>query len=166
MNLVLTRHAKSSWDNLNLTDHDRPLSRRGREDAKLIAKYLATYEYTYKTILCSTSKRTSETLEIFLNYIHKVDQVNYLSYLYHASAETIRKEIMTLDTGGTYMLLGHNPGIEVFLRNLNNDSSLKAPTCSIALLSTVNNSLQFNKLITPKNLKSQQNSLQCHTNVI
>ena len=155
MNLVLTRHAKSSWDNLNLTDHDRPLSRRGREDAKLIAKYLATYEYTYKTILCSTSKRTSETLEIFLNYIHKVDQVNYLSYLYHASAETIRKEIMTLDTGGTYMLLGHNPGIEVFLRNLNNDSSLKAPTCSIALLSTVNNSLQFNKLITPKNLKSQ-----------
>ncbi len=166
MNIVLTRHAKSSWDNLNLTDHDRPLSRRGREDAKLIAKYLATYEYTYKTILCSTSKRTSETLEIFLNYIHKVDQVNYLSYLYHASAETIRKEIMTLDTGGTYMLLGHNPGIEVFLRNLNNDSSLKAPTCSIALLSTVNNSLQFNKLITPKNLKSQQNSLQCHTNVI
>jgi len=155
MNLVLTRHAKSSWDNLNLTDHDRPLSRRGREDAKLIAKYLATYEYTYKTILCSTSKRTSETLEIFLNYIYKVDQVNYLSYLYHASAETIRKEIMTLDTGGTYMLLGHNPGIEVFLRNLNNDSSLKAPTCSIALLSTVNNSLRFNKLITPKNLKSQ-----------
>mgnify|MGYP001159943023 FL=1 len=155
MNLVLTRHAKSSWDNLNLTDHDRPLSRRGREDAKLIAKYLATYEYTYKTILCSTSKRTSETLEIFLNYIHKVDQVNYLSYLYHASAETIRKEIMTLDIGGTYMLLGHNPGIEVFLRNLNNDSSLKAPTCSIALLSTVNNSLRFNKLITPKNLKSQ-----------
>lgn len=155
MNLVLTRHAKSSWDNLNLTDHERPLSRRGREDAKLIAKYLATYEYTYKTILCSTSKRTSETLEIFLNYIHKVDQVNYLSYLYHASAETIRKEIMTLDTGGTYMLLGHNPGIEVFLRNLNNDSSLKAPTCSIALLSTVNNSLRFNKLITPKNLKSQ-----------
>ena len=155
MNLVLTRHAKSSWDNLNLTDHERPLNRRGREDAKLIAKYLATYEYTYKTILCSTSKRTSETLEIFLNYIHKVDQVNYLSYLYHASAETIRKEIMTLDTGGTYMLLGHNPGIEVFLRNLNNDSSLKAPTCSIALLSTVNNSLRFNKLITPKNLKSQ-----------
>ena len=155
MNLVLTRHAKSSWDNLNLTDHDRPLSRRGREDAKLIAKYLATYEYTYKTILCSTSKRTSEALEIFLNYIHKVDQVNYLSYLYHASAETIRKEIMTLDIGGTYMLLGHNPGIEVFLRNLNNDSSLKAPTCSIALLSTVNNSLRFNKLITPKNLKSQ-----------
>ena len=155
MNLVLTRHAKSSWDNLNLTDHDRPLSRRGREDAKLIAKYLATYEYTYKTILCSTSKRTSETLEIFLNYIHKVDQVNYLSYLYHASAETIRKEIMTLDTGGTYMLLGHNPGIEVFLRNLNKDSSLRAPTSSIALLSTVNNSLRFNKLITPKNLKSQ-----------
>ena len=53
MNIVLTRHAKSSWDNLNLTDHDRPLNRRGREDAELVAKYLATYEYTYKTILCS-----------------------------------------------------------------------------------------------------------------
>ena len=55
MNIVLTRHAKSSWDNLNLTDHDRPLNRRGREDAELVAKYLATYEYTYKTCLLYTS---------------------------------------------------------------------------------------------------------------
>ena len=155
MNIVLTRHAKSSWDNLNLTDHDRPLSRRGREDAKLIAKYLATYEYTYKTILCITSKRTSETLEIFLNYIHKVDQINYLSNLYHASAETIRKEITTLDTDGTYMLLGHNPGIEDFLRNLHKDTSLNVPKCSIDLLSNQNNYLRLNKLITPKELKSQ-----------
>ena len=155
MKLVLTRHAKSSWDNLHLTDHDRPLNRRGREDAELVAKYLATYEYTYKTILCSTSKRTSETLEIFLNYIHKVDQINYLSNLYHASAETIRKEITTLDTDGTYMLLGHNPGIEDFLRNLHKDTSLKVPTCSIALLSNQNNYLRLNKLITPKELKSQ-----------
>ena len=110
MNLVLTRHAKSSWDNLHLTDHDRPLSKRGREDAMLIAKYLATYKFTFKTILCSTSIRTSETLEIFLKYIYKVDQIKYVYDLYHASVETIRREIMSLDTGGTYMLLGHNPG--------------------------------------------------------
>ncbi len=155
MNLVLTRHAKSSWDSLHLTDHDRPLNRRGREDAKIVAKYLATYEYTYKTILCSTSKRTSETLEIFLNYIHKVDQINYLSNLYHASAETIRNEITMLDADGTYMLLGHNPGIEDFLRNLDKDTSLKVPTCSIALLSNQNDSLRLSKLITPKELKSQ-----------
>tara|TARA_X000000368_G_C22732246_1_gene580019 strand:- start:152 stop:619 length:468 start_codon:yes stop_codon:yes gene_type:complete len=155
MNLVLTRHAKSSWDNLHLTDHDRPLSKRGREDAMLIAKYLATYKFTFKTILCSTSIRTSETLEIFLKYIYKVDQIKYVYDLYHASVETIRREIMSLDTGGTYMLLGHNPGIEDFLRNLNNDSSLKVPTCSIALLSTTNNSLRLDKLITPKYLKSQ-----------
>ena len=155
MKLVLTRHAKSSWDNLNLTDHDRPLSKRGREDAMLIAKYLATYKFTFKTILCSTSIRTSETLEIFLKYIYKVDQIKYVYDLYHASVETIRREIMSLDTGGTYMLLGHNPGIEDFLRNLNNDSSLKVPTCSIALLSTTNNSLRLDKLITPKYLKSQ-----------
>ena len=155
MNLVLTRHAKSSWDNLHLTDHDRPLSKRGREDAMLIAKYLATYKFTFKTILCSTSIRTSETLEIFLKYIYKVDQIKYVYDLYHASVETIRREIMSLDTGGTYMLLGHNPGIEDFLRNLNNDSSLKVPTCSIALLSTTNNSLRLDKLITPKYLMSQ-----------
>ena len=155
MNLVLTRHAKSSWDNLHLTDHDRPLSKRGRKDAMLIAKYLATYKFTFKTILCSTSIRTSETLEIFLKYIYKVEQINYLSNLYHASAETIRKEINTLDTDGTYMLLGHNPGIEDLLRKLDRDTSLKVPTCTIALLSTENNSLRLNKLITPKELKSQ-----------
>jgi len=53
------------------------------------------------------------------------------------------------------MLLGHNPGIEDFLRNLHKDTSLKVPTCSAALLSTANNSLRLNKLITPKKLKSQ-----------
>ncbi|GIR87091.1 MAG: hypothetical protein CM15mP86_05500 [Gammaproteobacteria bacterium] len=49
----------------------------------------------------------------------------------------------------------HNPGIEDFLRNLHKDTSLKFPTCSVALLSTANNSLWLNKLITPKKLKSQ-----------
>jgi len=53
------------------------------------------------------------------------------------------------------MLLGHNPGIEDFLRNLHKDTSLKVPTCSIALLSNQNNYLRLNKLITPKELKSQ-----------
>ena len=99
---------------------------------------------------CVAHQKTSETLEIF-NYIYKIDHIKYSIQSYHASAETIRKEIASLDTDGTYMLLGHNPGIEDFLRNLDKDNSLKVPTCSVALLSTKINSLRLNKLITPKN---------------
>ena len=61
--LYLLRHAKSSWADSSLADHDRPLSRRGRRAAPLMGAYLRDGGHRPELVLCSTSARTRETLE-------------------------------------------------------------------------------------------------------
>jgi phosphohistidine phosphatase len=61
--LFLLRHAKSSWDDSELVDHDRPLAPRGRRAVKLIAEHLRREGVTPDLVLCSSALRTRETLE-------------------------------------------------------------------------------------------------------
>ena len=61
--LYLLRHAKSSWKDEGLADHDRPLARRGRRAAKAIARHLREQGVEPELVLCSTARRARETLE-------------------------------------------------------------------------------------------------------
>ena len=62
--LIVMRHAKSSWSNAGLDDHDRPLNKRGRKDAPRIALELQNRDWIPDRIRVSSSKRTMETLEL------------------------------------------------------------------------------------------------------
>jgi len=62
--LYLLRHAKSSWSDPSLADEERPLAPRGRKAAKKMAKELRRREIRPKLVLCSSSRRTQETLEL------------------------------------------------------------------------------------------------------
>jgi phosphohistidine phosphatase len=61
--LHLLRHAKSSWKDTSLPDHDRPLAGRGRRAAKAIARDMREHGIESEFVLCSTARRTRETLE-------------------------------------------------------------------------------------------------------
>jgi phosphohistidine phosphatase SixA len=61
--LYLLRHAKSSWQDPTLADHDRPLASRGRRASSVIADHLRRQQITPTLVLCSSSTRTRETLE-------------------------------------------------------------------------------------------------------
>src|SRR5436309_2529349 len=61
--LYLLRHAKSSWKDPGLDDHDRPLNKRGRQAAKIMATYLRRSEITPDVVICSTATRAKETLD-------------------------------------------------------------------------------------------------------
>ena len=61
MKLIITRHAKFSWNYPNLNDHERPLVKRGRRGFDAIGNWLAEQQHIPQTVLCSTSKRTRET---------------------------------------------------------------------------------------------------------
>ena len=67
--LYLLRHAKSSWDDSRVSDFDRPLNNRGRREAEKIAEYMKENKYIPEYIICSTAKRTRETLDLILNII-------------------------------------------------------------------------------------------------
>ena len=69
MKIFLVRHAKSSWNKINLDDHERPLSKRGISDAILMRKYLIGLNVNFEKILCSSSVRTKQTLDLLIDNI-------------------------------------------------------------------------------------------------
>jgi len=108
--LLLLRHAKSSWDEPGLADHERPLTARGRRASKLMAEHLEQEGITPALVLCSSSKRTRETLErIGLDETEERIEDD----LYGASAGDLLEALHRLpDEVESVMLIGHNPGIE------------------------------------------------------
>ena len=118
MNLLLMRHAKSSWDDEGLGDHERPLNHRGRDAAPKMAQVLVDNNIVPKLILVSSSVRTRETVERMLPVLGAVE-VQVVPELYHAMPMTILK---VLDEHGRdadpVMVVGHNPGLETTVSNV------------------------------------------------
>lgn len=112
--LILTRHAKSSWNDHSLSDHDRPLNNRGRRSAAALGDWLRVKGWIPDQVLCSTAERTRETWA-GMGFGHP-DPVSSEA-LYHAGPATILETLKSA-TGTTVLLLGHNPGIAEFAGNI------------------------------------------------
>jgi phosphohistidine phosphatase len=108
--LYLLRHAKSSWADPALPDHDRPLAPRGRRDARRIAGHLTAFGIEPELVLCSSSARTRETLELIRPALHG-GTVEFEEELYAASADELLARIRRVPDGiASTLLIGHNPG--------------------------------------------------------
>ena len=68
LNLYVMRHSKSSWNDDNIEDFERPLSNRGKKDIKLIIAFLRKKKITFDLAYISSSKRTKQTFKI-LKYL-------------------------------------------------------------------------------------------------
>ena len=109
--LLLMRHAKSSWSDGELTDHERPLNERGQRAATAVGAVLAARGYAPDIIWSSDAKRTRETAMGLIRAIPGAQTVNYNSDFYHASVETVLRVCgQHIEPTGALMLLGHNPG--------------------------------------------------------
>ncbi len=109
--LLLMRHAKSSWSNGELSDHERPLNDRGRRAACAVGAALTARGYAPEIIWSSDSKRTRETAMHLIRAIPGAQTVNYNSEFYHASVETVLRVCgQEIEPSQPLMLLGHNPG--------------------------------------------------------
>lgn len=116
--LILTRHAKSAWDDPSMPDRDRPLNKRGRRSALLLGDWLASRGYEPEEVLCSSSLRTRETWdEVARAGLGVLPQVRYEDRLYHATPETMLG-ILKDAAAPTVMMIGHNPGIAAFAAQL------------------------------------------------
>ena len=116
--LILTRHAKSSWDDPTQADHDRPLNERGRRSARELGDWLASRGYEPEEVLCSTALRTRETWETAAAAPLEVRPLlRYEPGLYHASPEKMLQLLRTA-SAPTVMMVGHNPGIAEFAQRL------------------------------------------------
>jgi phosphohistidine phosphatase len=143
--LCLLRHAKSSWSDQTLADRERPLARRGRRDARRIAKYLGRLKIAPELVLCSSAERTRETLDLLRPALGTASAVSLETELYAASADELLERIRAVpETVGSVMVIGHNPGLQELALLLASDGADfkrlegKFPTAALATLALGN----------------------------
>lgn len=109
--LHLLRHAKSSWKDPALDDHERPLNKRGRETAKLIGAYLRRAKIRPDVVLCSTAVRAKQTLAPISKEI-KPPKVVLKRGIYEVAQRKLWKHIWTLpESADCVLMIGHNPAL-------------------------------------------------------
>jgi len=109
LRLILTRHAKSDWDNPLETDHQRRLNPRGRRSAPLIGRWLAEKGYLPQDALVSDATRTRETFTLLGAQLPQMP-VRFEPALYHACPDVMLRALRTAKAP-TALMIGHNPGI-------------------------------------------------------
>ena len=142
LTLILLRHAKSSWKDPTLSDHDRPLASRGKADAPLMGKALAKHGLIPDLVLCSTARRTRDTLDLVLPELQREPQVVYEDRIYHATpAELFTVVQGAPQTASQVLLVGHNPELQRFAldvigpgpKHLKDRIAAKLPTAAVVV---------------------------------
>lgn len=140
--LILMRHAKSSWSTPGLDDHDRPLNKRGRKAAPLMAQWLAARGLIPDRILCSTARRVRETIEAMRAQLHTLPMPDFHEALYHAAPEALHGHALRLpDACACALVIGHEPGLSSYARRLGGATAPEAcqrayahcPTAAVAV---------------------------------
>jgi phosphohistidine phosphatase len=107
--LYLLRHAKSDWSDPSLTDHDRPLNKRGKQARRAVADHVAGL--TVDLVVCSTARRARATAKPVVAALGC--PVEYDRAVYGAGPDELLDVLHALDDGlGAVMLVGHNPSME------------------------------------------------------
>jgi phosphohistidine phosphatase len=131
--LYLVRHAKSSWDHAELGDAERPLNKRGKLDAPMMGRLLASKGEHAELIISSHAKRafsTAKRIAAELNYPKKKIEVN--EELYMADSDDFYKIIDDVpDSVSRLMLFSHNYGITYFANHIAGENIDSIPTCGI-----------------------------------
>lgn len=132
-NLLLIRHAKSSWKDLRLDDHDRPLNGRGKRDAPIMGMRLKERDITPQLMLSSSAKRARATAKKIAKQIgYPKQHIATTPDLYHAGSNEILEVIHRLDDENDQVaIFGHNPGFTSCANLLANLSIDNVPTCGI-----------------------------------
>lgn len=130
--LLILRHAKSSWKVSGLADHERPLNKRGLQDAPRMGWLLREEDLLPDLILSSTAVRARKTAEIVAEKSGYEGELEYRSDFYGAGPEAYLGALSSLtDEYSRVMVVGHNPGLEELLELLTGEFE-KMPTAALA----------------------------------
>jgi phosphohistidine phosphatase len=147
--LHLLRHAKSSWDDPGLHDHDRPLAPRGKKAARLMGTHLAERKIRVSLVLCSSAVRARQTLEVIgpalTGHPDAPVEIRIEDGLYHADAVDLLARLRRVDDDTrSVLVIGHNPALQQLAESLAGDGDRAArsvldvnfPTGALATIST------------------------------
>ena len=133
--LTLIRHAKSSWEH-NVIDHERPLNKRGLNDAALVSSSLAKNLLHPELILSSDANRAKTTASIFMSGLNiNEDLINLNHDLYDFSGYNLINVIKACDDAiNTLMIFGHNHAITAFVNTYGDVYIDNVPTSGVVIL--------------------------------
>jgi len=134
--VVIVRHGKSSWDDPFLSDHERPLAKRGLRDAPVMGARLADWGPPVDRVISSSAVRALATAELVTVEMGLPwDEIQVEDDLYHATEsemlELIQEQEDYLDG---LMLFGHNPGMTYLVNDLSDLDLENLPTCGVVIL--------------------------------
>ena len=130
--LIILRHAKSSWDNSRLADHDRPLNSRGKEDAPKMGRQLDQEELVPDLIISSSAERALATAESAALAAGYEAEIQVTRQLYHADPDAYLEVLRQVpDKLERVMVVGHNPGMEELVEQLTGRYH-RMPTAALA----------------------------------
>ena len=133
--LLLLRHAKSSWDHPNLSDHDRPLNSRGLRDAPRMGRLVKEQGLTPDLIIASSAARAQATARQIAEHCDYLGEIDCTGSLYHAATDEYLAYLRCVpDEYAAVMVVGHNPGLEDLLESITG-SYQKMPTATLAYVS-------------------------------
>jgi len=161
--IYVLRHAKSSWNNSNLSDFERPLSKRGIRDANKLSIFLKNMDLMIDIVLCSTAVRAKDTFDLTAcGFNFEIDKANYTDKLYFGDVSSIIMRLKEIDNSlKNILIVGHNPTLHYLVESLTNTKIDRFKTCNLAIITHDDNwnSLGSKKsslksLIKPKELKN------------
>ena len=159
--LFLMRHAKSSWNNTNLSDFERPLNERGLRAAPHIGKIMFERQLQPELIVSSPADRAKQTAQLIKETVPTAGEIQFDKRIYEASVPTLLQILSETDEQfESVMLVGHNPGFENLLMILTGELH-PMPTAALAVIDlSINNWREINAdcgtlriLIRPKDEK-------------
>ena len=132
-NLFIIRHAKSSWDNTDMSDFERPLNKRGKRDAPFMGKLLSKKKIKVDAIISSPALRALSTAEIFAEQMEfPVKDIIKEEGIYESGIKELEDIVRKLSNEySTVMLFGHNPTLTSFSNHIGNKCLDNLPTCAI-----------------------------------
>jgi phosphohistidine phosphatase len=131
--VIIIRHAKSSWDSIEVSDFDRPLNDRGKEDAPKMAKRLLERNVSIDAFISSSAKRARKTAALFIKEFEgDKEQIILMPTLYLAGPDAFYDAIANAPASAkTIAVFAHNPGITEFANELTDVRIDDMPTCAI-----------------------------------
>lgn len=134
LQLFLMRHAKSDWSNSGMTDHDRPLNRRGMRNAPAMGSFLAKQDVVPEVVYCSTAVRARQTADMLLPTFAKSPDVLFSRELYLATLEQLCDHLSRTEASVRCgLVIGHNPGLSRLASFLSGEV-LELPTAAVVHL--------------------------------
>lgn len=142
--LLIIRHAKSSWDINILNDFDRTLNERGHNDAPKMATRLLSKNIAIDAFVSSPAKRAFTTASYFAKAYNKAEEdIIEIKELYHASVNTFYNTVENIDDRfNTVAIFSHNPGVTDFINELTKTRIDDMPTCGVFAINIETNNWQ------------------------